>query len=194
MRLNAEVSMAVKHTDEDGQSLIIRGQADWALGWGKTKTETDSLLVVVEAKSLQQGSIGMAQMVVYLAAVHAAREKKTNRTVFGMVSDANAYWFARLDDSKTLAISLPMIWSRQQNEILTYLDTILRNAIESSPHTTPSRRQNAVLHSYPSYLRRSWNSHEEKKEGEASGDLDDEPYVVDVLESSDGIVLRSVKR
>lgn len=149
----------------------------------------------------------MAQLIVYLAAVHAAREKnKTHRTIFGILTDADGYWFACLDDSKNLSISELLVWRDHKDKILVYLDTILRNVIESSSHTTPSRHQNAnanaVLHNYSGYLRNSWQFGEEEddddddedKEGASDDFEEDEPYLVDVMQSSSGLILRSVHR
>lgn len=190
LRLNAEVPLIVHATDNRGQPLIIRGRADGALGWGRNKSETDSLLLVLEARSVE-GSIGMAQLIVYLAAVHAAREDKTNRTVFGMLSDSYGFWFACLDNQKNLTVTKFLLWRDDKDMILAYLDTILLDAIESSPHTTPTRRQNANLYNYPKYLRSSWRFAEEEEEA-SEEEFEDEPYLVDVLQLSNGLVLRRV--
>ena len=190
LRLNAEVSLTLKTTDAYDQPMMIRGRADWALGWSDDKSDIDSLLLAIEAKSRLHASTGLAQMTVYLAAVHAAREEKINRTVFGMVSDAGSYWFACLDNFKNLSVSRPMAWNYDKNEILTYLDTILRNAIESSPHTTPSKHRNATLYNYSKDLRSSWQYGDE----EALDDSEDEPYLVDVKPSGRSLVHRSEPR
>lgn len=189
--MNAEVPLVVNTTDNRGQPLTIRGRADWALGWGRNKSETDSLLLVLEAKSSEEGSTGMAQLIVYLAAVHAARKDKINRTVFGMLSDSWEFKFACLDNQKNLSVTKPLVWSDDKDMILAYLDTILLDTIESSPHTTPTKRQNANLYNYPKYLRSSWRFPEEEEEA-SEEEFEDEPYLVNVLQSSNGLVLRRV--
>ncbi len=111
---------------------------------------------------MQQGSIGMPQLIVYLAAVWEARENKNNRTVFGILSNADGYWFACFDNSKNLSISKQLVWRDDKKEILAHLDTILRDFIESFSHTTSSRHRNAALHNYSPYLLRSWQFGEEE--------------------------------
>ena len=192
LRLNAEVPLTVNGTDNRGQPLTIRGRADWALGWGRTKPETESLLFVLEAKCEAEAPMGMAQLIVYLAAIHAARKDKTNRTVFGMLSDARTFEFACLDNEKNLTTTKTLTWRDEKHVILSYLDTILLDAIESSPHTTPTRRQNTNLYNYTNYLRNSWRFGEEEEEEEE--DFEDESYIVDVLQSGNGLVLRPARR
>ena len=182
LRLNAEVPLTIKTTDAYDRPMTIRGRADWALGWSTENSDIDALLLAVEAKSsLHASSTGLAQMTIYLAAVHAAKEAaKINRTVFGMVSDAGSYWFACLDDSKNLSISEPMVWNYHKDKILAYLDAILQKAIESSPRPIPSRHQNATttLYNHSDYLRSSWQfegEEEAEAEEETWDDFGDEP-------------------
>lgn len=108
LRLKAEVPLTINNTDDNGQNLIVPGQADWALGWDLDISEILPMLLVVEAKVIQRRSIGMPQLIIYMAAVQEARQDKTNRTVFGMLSDSELYYFACLDKSKKLSISEPM--------------------------------------------------------------------------------------
>jgi hypothetical protein len=59
--------------DQFGDPELIRGRADWVLGYGRTKANTGSILMIVEAKAHGSAFIGLAQMMVYMAAVHEAR-------------------------------------------------------------------------------------------------------------------------
>lgn len=191
LRLIAEVPLAVHFQDFRGQHIIVRGRADRALGYGAEKPDTDCVLLVVEAKSRDNASTGMAQLLVYMAAAHQAREDKKNRTVFGMLSDAKQYSFARLDNDKNLSISRVFVWHHEQDQILRYLDIVLRNAIESSSHTTPLKIRNPVLYQYPRYLCESWESgHGE--EGNMSEEF--EPILVDVVKENGKVVMIPVRK
>lgn len=54
--LCGEVSLSIKTVDEFGSQVVVRGRADWALGYGNSKTHTGSLLIVVEAKHIGNAS------------------------------------------------------------------------------------------------------------------------------------------
>ena len=44
------IDVMAKENAEPESQLLIRGKADWVLGHGKSKTATEAILVVVEAK------------------------------------------------------------------------------------------------------------------------------------------------
>ena len=67
--LSAEVPVSVKYVDEHGKPILLKGLADWALGYGTDKRDTGSLLIIVEAKPAGNASVGMPQMLVYMAAI-----------------------------------------------------------------------------------------------------------------------------
>jgi hypothetical protein len=77
----AEVALSIKAVDGFGKSAIVKGRADWALGHGSSKSQTGSLLIIVEAKYIDNASVGMPQMLVYLTAVQEARSHCENKTV-----------------------------------------------------------------------------------------------------------------
>lgn len=153
--------------------------------------KTESLLLVVEAKNGEQESIGMPQLLIYMAAIHEARKGKNNQVEFGMLSDAQLYWFACLDERKRLIISEPLDWKKDQVAILAHLDTVLRNAIESSPHTTPSnssKHKNTTIRNYRSYLHGSWEFANEEDEIPWA-EPGEEQAMVDVIKTGSGIVM-----
>ena len=95
-------------------------------------------------------SSGMPQLLVYLAAVQQATcaDKKTNTSVFGIITDAEEFKFLFLDSSMKLFISKGYEWAYDAKEILQWIDRILTDAINSSPYTTPSQSQNTTLFAY----------------------------------------------
>lgn len=95
-----------------------------------------------------------------------------------MLSDSAEFRFANLDPDKKLHVylglreyqskrqrrgsmrtmisalrKLSLEWRSHRSQILAYIDTILLDAINSSPHTTPTKAGNTILRSYPKYLR-----------------------------------------
>jgi hypothetical protein len=188
--LSAEVPVSVNIEDEFGNPEIINGRADWVLGYGKTKANTGSILMIVEAKAGGKAETGLPQMLIYMAAVHEARHGHTNNSVFGMLSDSREFTFAFLDSNKKLHVSLTFFWLHHQQAIISYIDAILLDAIQSSPHTTPTKIQNKTLLRYPHYLRGRWafgNDAEDEKEI-----FEDD--IVDVVKVGKDIVLRNVLR
>jgi hypothetical protein len=188
------VPVSVNTEDQFGNPELIKGRADWVLGYGKTKANTGSILMIVEAKAIGSASIGLAQMLVYMAAVYEARRGHTNNSVFGMLSDSEEFRFAFLDSNKKFHDSRPLIWKYDQQAIISYIDAMLLDAIQSSPHTTPTKIQNKNLLRYPQYLKGKWafgDNAEAEVEAEADIDEDD---IVDVVKVGRDIVLRNVRR
>ena len=191
--LSAEVPVSVKYLDERGKPILLKGRADWALGYGTDKRNTGSLLIIVEAKPAPKASVGMPQMLVYMAAVQEARRDRTNKTVFGMLSDGTLYTFACLDNNKRLLISRVFEWLFDRQAILRHIDHILLDAIQSSPHTTPKKLNSSNIYGYNRYLRGTWKFGEDSDDEEEDGDEDDEEEdLVDVIERNGHIFLRSI--
>lgn len=192
LRLSAEVPVTVKVKDLYGNDEVIRGRADWALGYGRNKTDTGSILVVAEAKGPGKAFVGLPQLMVYMAAIFESRRNRTNHSVFGMLADSGKFQFAFLDHNKKLFVSNLFKWSSQKSTILTYIDTILLNAIHSSPHTTPTKTGNTSLLNYPRYLKGQWKFGEDS-EDEADEEAGDDDFV-DVIRDHDRLVLRSTSQ
>lgn len=186
--LTAEVPMQVKiRGDVDCDDELVRGRADWVLGYGREKSNTGSILIIVEAKSRDKSSTGLPQLIVYMTAVYEARRDKLHRGVFGMLSDSAEFRFAYLDANKKLHVSLTLEWRYHRSQILAFLDTILLDAINSSPHTTPTKTGNTLL---PNYLRGQWNFGLQEGEQEIEEEYD-EGEVVDIIKTDEGIRIRN---
>lgn len=70
LQVSAEVPVSIRVKDIYGDTELVRGRADWALGYVTEKSDTGSILLVVEAKPYEQAPLGMPQLLVYMAAVH----------------------------------------------------------------------------------------------------------------------------
>lgn len=143
--LSAEVPVSIKTRDINDNYELVWGRADWALGYGRTKAETGSILIVVEAKPFGKASIGLPQLIVYMTAVFESRRDRNNNAVFGMMSDAVHCKFAFLDHNKKLYVSIEYPWFKNESTILAYIDNILLDAIRSSPNTTLEKTRNTSL-------------------------------------------------
>jgi hypothetical protein len=163
---------------------------DWALNYDAKKS--GSILVVWEAKRLRLAASGLPQLLVYMAGVLQSRRDRINQTVWGMLSDSGTFQFAFLDDKKKFHTSDLYRWATYQSTILAYIDAILFDAIQSSPHTTPTKTGNTTLRNYQRYLKTRWRFGEEP-EDEAVGDIDPES-IMDVVREGKDIVLRPVRK
>jgi hypothetical protein len=94
------VPISVRTQDIDGKPELIKGRADWVLGYRKDKADTGSILIIAEAKPYSSASIGLPQLLVYMAAVQEVRLGRTKKSVFGMLSDGWEFRFAFLDSNK----------------------------------------------------------------------------------------------
>jgi len=163
----------------------IAGRVDWALNYD-TPNNRGSILIVIEAKRISSTSIGLPQLVVYMVGVLESRHDRLNQSVFGMLSDSGTFQFAFLDQNRKLYLTETFDWCYRQSEILAYIDTILLDAIESSPHTTPTKLGNRSLNNYRQYLEERWvfglGSEDKAKE-----DIKEES-VVDVFQDGNIVV------
>ena len=184
LQVSAEVPVAIRVKDIYGNDEMIKGRADWALGYGANKTDTGAILLIVEAKPYESAAIGMPQLLVYMAAVHEARQNRVNKSVFGMVSDSKEFRFAFLDENKKFFTTESFTWAIRQSTIIAYIDMMLINAIESSPHTTPQKTNNRTIYRYREHLGREWKFGDESDDagaGEEDEEDDDDDDMVDVV-------------
>ncbi|KAK9431029.1 hypothetical protein V1505DRAFT_310133, partial [Lipomyces doorenjongii] len=128
----------------------ICGRADWTLGYMDEKDRLQEMLVVVEAKA--RGNIGAAlpQLLIYLAGIQNARSTvdKDSKTVFGVATDSGQFIFAILQGDRKAFVSKTLDWLDEKDLIVSFLDHILQDAIESSPHTTPTRTENKRIKNF----------------------------------------------
>ena len=199
LQVSAGVPVSIRIKDVYGNNEIVKGRADWALGYGTDQNDTGAILLIVEAKPYESAVIGMPQLLVYMAGVYEARarQNRVNESVFGMVSDSKEFRFAFLNEKKRLFTTEPYTWITKQSTIIAYIDMMLMNAIESSPHTTTRKGNNYTIHKYPEFLERQWRFGTGSDGGAEDEDKDeteteDEDYeMVDVLNISGRVVMRT---
>lgn len=151
--LSADVPISVKVKDFQGNNEVIQGRADWALGYGINKNVTGSILVVAKADRSETAPIGLAQLMVYMAAIYESRVGKDNNRVFGMLADSTEFKFCYIDCTRKLLVSNTFRWATQQSTILTYLDTILLDTFKTSPSAKPAR---VNARNRPRYFKGLW--------------------------------------
>ncbi len=192
LQVSAEVPVSIRIKDIYGNNEIVKGRADWVLGYGTDKSDTGAILLVVEAKPYESAAVGMPQLLVYMAAVYEARQKRVNKSVFGMVSDSKEFRFSFLDEKKKLFTTRPFTWVTEQSTVIAYIDMMLINAIESSPHTTPQKNNNQTILKYPEFLARKWNFGAESDDGGAEDEQEEDYDMVDVVNIGGRVVMRSL--
>ncbi len=190
LQLNPEVNIFVTIDGANNTKEIIQGRMDWALNYEATKP--GSILVVWEAKRVGQATAGLPQLLIYMAGVLELRRDRLNQTVFGMLSDSGTFQFAFLDDKKKFYTSSIYTWAGDQSTILAYIDAILFDAIQSSPHTTPTKTANATIRNYQRYLKGRWEFGGEP-EDKAVDDIDPNS-IVDVINEAGDMVLRPARK
>ena len=191
LQVSAEVPVSIRIKDIYGNDEIVKGRTDWALGYGVDKGDTGAILLIVEAKPYESAAIGMPQLLVYMAAVYEARKERVNRSVFGMLSDSREFRFSLLDEKKKLFTSRPFTWVTDQSTIIAHIDMMLISAIESSPHTTPTKLNNRNIHRHSEFLRTQWNFGNELSDEGAEEEEEQEYDMVDVVNIGGRVVLRS---
>ena len=67
LQVSAEVPVSIRIRDVYGNSEIVKGRADWALGYGTEKSDTGAILLIVEAKPYESAAVGMPQLLVCMA-------------------------------------------------------------------------------------------------------------------------------
>jgi hypothetical protein len=162
---------------------------DWALNYEATKP--GSILIVWVAKRVGQAATGLPQLLVYMAGVLEARRDRINQTVFGMLSDSGTFQFAFLDEKKKFYTSALYRWATQQSTILAYVDAILIDAIQSSPHTTPTRTANSIIRNYQRYLKGRWEFGDEPEDDAVNIDPES---IVDVTNKAGDMALRPARK
>lgn len=198
LQVSAEVPVSIRIQDVYGNHELVKGRVDWALGYGTDKNDTGSILIVVEAKPYESAPVGMPQLLVYMAAVQEARRDRVNSSVFGMVSDSKEFRFCFLNPQKRLFTSEPLTWATKQSTIIAYIDMMLMNAIESSPHTAPRKKNNRTILNYSGFLERQWRFGEKSNDewdGESDEDSDEEDdSMVDLVNIGGRVVMRGSTR
>jgi hypothetical protein len=76
--------------------------------------------------------------------------------VFGLITDSEEYRFAWLDENRNLFVSEIYLWVTKKVKIIQWIDRILRDSIEGSPHTTPVKTANTAIYTYRSHLNRGY--------------------------------------
>lgn len=62
--------MSIRIKDIYGNNEIVKGRADWALGYGTEKSDRGAILIIVEAKHYESAAVGTPQLLVYMAGVY----------------------------------------------------------------------------------------------------------------------------
>lgn len=151
-----ELPLSCMAQDPDtGAPTIISGRCDVGIGYGSTTgttisttgTTTNSLahpgletiLILVEAKTEATLENAFPQLLAYMGIIAAAREEKTNSTVYGIYSDGMTYTFVRLDNNRMVSKSRPLTIVDELDEVFAFMVHLLSSAMESSPTCSPAK-------------------------------------------------------
>ncbi|KAK9243329.1 hypothetical protein V1506DRAFT_389813 [Lipomyces tetrasporus] len=150
-----EVTLSVR---SELHNSVIQGRADWCLAYGNSKAALQTALIGLEAKKSGTAQSTLPQLIIYLAAIQDSRKesKKTNCSVFGLVTDSEEYRFAYLDEKRKLFVSEIYLWVTKKAKIIQWIDKILRDSIEASPNATPVETANTTIHAYRTHLNRGY--------------------------------------
>lgn len=188
LRIVPEASMDFSNTS-DSMKKTISGRADWALGYMDDKDKLHEMLVVLKAKT--HGNIGatLPQLLAYLACVQDVRStaNKTNKVVFGLATDFIQFQFAVLRQNRKVFLSRYLDWYEEKDIVVAFLDHILQDAIESSPHTTPTRFGNKGIRNFDKSLEMKYNfgGRDDGNDPKRSDKDDDVFKVAEMIEPSE---------
>lgn len=156
LQCSTDVVLSVVTTrDYRGKKQMVTGRADWAVGYGPSRQDTGDIFLVVQEKPYESAPVGLAQLVVCMAAVHEARKEQRWRVtndgnrVYGLLSNGHDFRFAFLDENKRLSTSGPLQWWTGDSSMLTiiaYIDMMLTSAIESSPSYNTAAEKESSHH------------------------------------------------
>ena len=91
-----------------------------------------------------------------MTGVLESRSDHINQSVFGVLSDSGNFISAFLNEKWKFSGSRSYNWRDERPTFLFYIDTVLQDAIKSSPHTTLMKFQNATLLNHQRYLASRW--------------------------------------
>lgn len=153
-------------------------RADWALGYMDDTNQFEQMFIVVEAKSEVHSDSNMAQVLAYLYAIQEARTKarKDSTAVFGVITDFKIFIFLVLRANRKVMRSEPLLWNFRNDDVVTFMDSILLDAIKSSPHTTPQKISNTTIKRFDSHIQSEYDFQGERSdvgEGEIVEDGDE---------------------
>ena len=176
-RLSVVSEVSIRTTVQNeriyGQGYIS-GRADWTLGYGNSKAQLETVLAIIEAKRGGYAFSGLAQMLAYLVGVQNARREsnKVNCDVFRILTDSKDFEFVVLRNSGRAYTTAPFRWALHESTIISFLDHILRNVIESSPRTTPVKISNKQIMRHNKHLRQSFEfgTSEESDDNDEDGE------------------------
>lgn len=92
---------------------------------------------MLETKFTDLALAERAQLLLTMTAVQISGRNRV--TVYGMLSDGNTFQPAFLDQDKKLYASRSIQWLWNQSTIVTYIDKILTETLESCPAPSPER-------------------------------------------------------
>ena len=79
-----------------------------------------------------------------------------NSSVFGLLTDSTNFRFVYLNSSRKLFVSKPHEWMEEKVRIVQWIDKILEDSIQASPHTTPCKKFNKTIGAYQTYLKQQY--------------------------------------
>lgn len=145
----------------------------------KDTTRLEQMLIVLKAKSTVQVD-NIAQVLAYLFAVQdtQVKAKKARTAVFGILTDFIDFRFIVLCETGKVMHSEALSWIIRRDQVVAFVDSILIDAIRSSPDTTPQKIANSAIKRFDDHLKMTYDIPGE--EPAAGGSEDDATF--DVIE------------
>ncbi|KAI9809347.1 MAG: hypothetical protein M1825_002639 [Sarcosagium campestre] len=120
---------------------VLRGIADYALGYAGAGETHAASLVIVESKRTYELDGVLGQLFACMGILHHARKDKDAKycAVWGAATDGTCFDLWRIGNDYTLGVSGTLEWefARQKKKIYSTLRAITRAAVISSPTTSP---------------------------------------------------------
>lgn len=137
--LFSEATISVEIENESGR-FLVRGIADWGLGYEPTGSE-GALLSAIEVKKYPEFSKSEFQLVAYLAILRENRRaNKINSITQGFYSDGLRFAFVHITEDGIVKSSeiFDVRTPKGLKYIFSFIVSITETAMKSTPTTTPT--------------------------------------------------------
>ena len=113
--------------------VLVRGEVEYVVAFGHDKKRIGSVFLISTAKASQDIETDFNQLLLSMALVQRASERKACNTVYGLWTDSHKYRFAYLDGQRNSFVTPILPWTSQKTVIIAYFDQILVEILDSAP-------------------------------------------------------------
>ncbi|KAI2687592.1 hypothetical protein CBS147332_113 [Penicillium roqueforti] len=117
-----------------GKTWVLSGRPDYGIWYGEEE-DIDLNVVIMEAKKLASGTVGIPQALEYMGCVHKQRKElgKADTTVYGISTDTMTFTFMKLDNESRWSFKMVGAVGNGFEQVLGLLVYLMEKAASISP-------------------------------------------------------------